>query len=101
MTDKAPNTLTSNSRRMASSGETSSGPGVRMPAPQLSRSHVLILSKELSELRASSVKSLLASFGTEREFLDADESRILDTDEAQKRPKVCLRIERLSCAPSL
>src|ERR1700721_1963484 len=32
MTDRAPNTLTSNSRRMASSGRTSIGPGVRMPA---------------------------------------------------------------------
>src|SRR6202163_238250 len=32
MTDSAPNTLTSNSRRIASSGRTSIGPGVRMPA---------------------------------------------------------------------
>src|SRR3984893_12865975 len=32
MTDKAPNTLTSNSCRTASSGKTSNGPGVRMPA---------------------------------------------------------------------
>src|SRR6267154_3354334 len=31
MTDRAPNTLTSNSRRIASSGSTSIGPGVRMP----------------------------------------------------------------------
>ncbi len=32
MTDRAPKTLTSNSRRIASSGRTSIGPGVRMPA---------------------------------------------------------------------
>ena len=51
---------------------------------KLSRSHVFILSEKLSELRASFVKSLLASFGTEGEFLDADESHVLDSDEAQK-----------------
>ena len=38
MTDKAPNTLTSNSCRMASSGKTSNGPGVRMPALLIRRS---------------------------------------------------------------
>src|SRR5260221_1989558 len=32
MTDRAPNTLTSNSRRIASSGRISIGPGVRIPA---------------------------------------------------------------------
>src|SRR5258705_4601461 len=32
MIDRAPNTLTSNSRRIASSERTSIGPGVRMPA---------------------------------------------------------------------
>src|ERR1700722_18474987 len=37
-TDNAPKTLTSNSRRMASSGNTSSGPGVRIPALLISRS---------------------------------------------------------------
>ena len=38
MTDKAPNTLTSNSCRTASSGKTSNGPGVRMPALLMRRS---------------------------------------------------------------
>ena len=59
----------------------------------------MILSKKLSELCASSVKSLLASFGTEGEFLDADEGRVLDSNKAQKRPEVrLLRIERFGCA---
>src|SRR5260370_28270280 len=38
MTERAPNTLTSNSRRMAASGRTSIGPGVRMPALLIKRS---------------------------------------------------------------
>ena len=38
MTESAPNTLTSNSLRMASSSNTSIGPGVRMPALLIRRS---------------------------------------------------------------
>jgi len=56
----------------------------------------LILSDELFELRASSIKSLLASFRAEPEFFCADKSHVPDAHEAQKRLE--MRLLRIGCA---